>query len=836
MEGQKKKLVIVESPAKAKTINRMLGPDYVVKSSMGHIRDLPVKSLGVDVEKGFRPKYVLVPGRKKIASELKKACEQSSAVYLAPDPDREGEAIAWHLKAILEEASPDMEFKRVQYNQITADAVRHAFENPGTIDMNRVDAQQARRILDRIVGYKVSPMLWRRIRRGLSAGRVQSVALRLVCEREAEIRAFVPEEYWVIGATLRKLVSPLDPFKAKLVKIEGENAEVGAGEDAARIRVDLEDSAMKVSGVRLRTISKQAPPPHITSTLQQAASTHHSFSPSRTMSVAQKLYEGVDLGDGPAGLITYMRTDSFSLAKEAVDACRDMIRSRLGEEYCPEKPRVFKSRSGAQEAHEAIRPTDVTRTPESLASRLGPAELKVYGLIWRRFVASQMSAARIDQRSVDIEATPKEGTGRSYGLSASVSEVVFPGYMKIAGQAGTEKKEGEEEIDALPPLEEGEPLECLDVETEQKETKPPPRYSEASLVKALEANGIGRPSTYAQILSTLNRRKYITRDRRALLPTELGISVSDLLVEKLGSLFAVEFTASMEAALDEVERGKTEWTTMLGVFHRQFEEWMSATKEPPADTAAVKSLLQGMECVTEWAPPVQRGKHKYDDKKFVSSIQSQIEAGRKEVSTRQLRALLKVATRYRDTVEPVARALAETGLDQMIETHDTELPKESSVRKLELMASLDLEESAKDFVDSLRARVDSGRRLSDAQARALNGMVLSRSGAIGGFAEIRDALELGDAEVTEDAESGPLLEAMSHVVSWHPPVTKGRRVFNDAGFYESLSNHFAARGSLSPRQRSALKRLVRRYREQVPGYEELEEKFELGKGGKRSAG
>jgi len=693
--------------------------------------------------------------------------------------------------------------------------------------MQRVDAQQARRILDRIVGYKVSPMLWRRIRRGLSAGRVQSVALRLVCEREADIQAFVPEEYWVIGATLRKLVMPLDPFKAKLLRVDGEKAGVPNGEEADRIKNDLESSAMKVAGIRLRTISKKAPPPHITSTLQQAASTHHSFSPSRTMSVAQKLYEGVDLGDGPAGLITYMRTDSFSVAQEAVSDCRNYIQSAIGPDYCPEKPRVFKSRASAQEAHEAIRPTDVTRTPESLANILGPAELKVYGLIWRRFVASQMSAARIDQRSVDIEARPKEGEGRTYALSASVSEVVFPGYMKVSGQPGKEKKEGEDEVDVLPPLEEGEPLECLEVDTERKETKPPPRYSEASLVKALEANGIGRPSTYAAILLTLNRRKYVTRDKRNLLPTELGIGVNTLLVANLGNLFAVEFTASMEASLDEIEHGKTEWTAMLGEFHKQFEEWMAATKEPPADAEAVKGLLHGLESVSEWAPPVQRGKHKYDDKKFVDSIKSQIEAGRKEVSTRQLRALLKVATRYQGTVEAVARALEETGLNQMIEKHDMEPPRDSTLRKLELMASLDLEESAKDFVDSLQARADSGRRLSDAQTRALNGMVLSHSGAIEGFAELRDALELGDAQVTEDTESGPLLESMSHVASWHPPVTKGRRVFNDEGFYESLSNHFAARGSLSPRQLGALKRLVRRYREQVPGYEELAVKFSL---------
>ncbi len=610
------KMVIVESPAKAKTINKILGRDYVVKSSMGHVRDLPIKNLGVDIKDSFKPKYVLVKTRQKVVDELKKTAAKCDSIYLAPDPDREGEAIAWHLKTILDDGKESKKFLRVQYNEITPAAVRKAFENPGTIDQKRVDAQQARRILDRIVGYMVSPVLWRRIRRGLSAGRVQSVALRLVCEREKEISDFKPEEYWLLGARVRKLVEPLDPFRIRLVKIEGNKAEVKSGEQAESIKQDLEGRSLKVVEIVTKEISKRAGPPFITSSLQQAASSVCGYEPKRTMSIAQKLYEGVDLGEGPVGLITYMRTDSFFIAQDAIQACRTFIGEKYGAEYLPEKPNYFKSRGNAQEAHEAIRPTDVMRTPDSLAHKLDPMELKVYRLIWQRFVSSQMVPARIEQKTAKVEAVPVEQKITSYLFHASSSEIKFPGYMKVTGAdiyKQSEKENGSEgeDLDHMPPLSEGEMLECLEWLMDRKETQPPARYSEASLIKALEEDGVGRPSTYASIISTLHARKYVLREKRSLAPTELGLAVNDLLVTNLGELFNVEFTALMEESLDKVEEGSVDWRKMLAEFYGKFEGWMQKVKEPPADQNAVKHVLKSMESISRWAPEVTRGKRTY---------------------------------------------------------------------------------------------------------------------------------------------------------------------------------------------------------------------------------
>ncbi len=433
-----KNLVIVESPAKAKTINKILGKDFIVKASMGHVRDLPQKKLGVDIENDFTPEYVTLKGRQKIVQELTQAAKGVDGVYLAPDPDREGEAIAWHLvEALKKKLSPD-QFFRVTYNEITAPAIRHAFSNPSEIDNKKVDAQQARRVLDRIVGYKVSPLLWRRIKGGSSAGRVQSVALRLVCEREQEIESFVPKEYWLLGANTCKQVDHRDPFEIRLVKIDGENPEIGSAEQAEHIEKDLEGRTLKVSEIKLREISKKARAPYITSTLQQAASTLLGYNPSRTMSIAQRLYEGLD----GVGLITYMRTDSVSIAKEAQGACLKFVEETFGNEYVPGKPNFFKSKSSAQEAHEAIRPTDVGRTPEALKSVLQPEELKLYKIIWERFVASQMAPARIAQRSVDIDAisTEEKKDKTSYLFRVSTSDILFPGYMKVAGVEKSKSK------------------------------------------------------------------------------------------------------------------------------------------------------------------------------------------------------------------------------------------------------------------------------------------------------------------------------------------------------------------------------------------------------------
>ncbi|MDE0838858.1 MAG: type I DNA topoisomerase, partial [Kiritimatiellae bacterium] len=558
-----KTLVIVESPAKAKTINRILGKDFLVTSSVGHVRDLPERSLGVDLENNFEPKYVVPKSKQKLITQLKKDAKGCDTIVLAPDPDREGEAIAWHIEEILREHFPDKVYQRVQYNEITPRAVKAAFAEPGSINMKRVDAQQARRVLDRIVGYKVSPMLWRRLQRGLSAGRVQSVALRLVCERDAEIEKFVPEPYWIMGATVRKVVVPLDPFRIKLVRIDDEKLNINSEEDAKAVLDDLGSRKLAVKEILTKDVTRRAPPPFITSTLQQAGSTHSGFTPQRTMGLAQKLYEGVDFGEGPVGLITYMRTDSFSISKDAQADCAAYITKKFGKDFVPEKPNVYRSRSGAQEAHEAIRPTDVNRTPESLKGKVDAPELKLYRIIWQRFIASQMAPAVLIQRTARIEAVKGADTDRSYLFQATSSDIKFAGYMRVTGAEEARKKEppkggekdGDEELQNLPALNEGEPLICLEWLSDRKETKPPPRFSQASLIRELESNGVGRPSTYAATISTLQQRTYVDADRRNLQSTALGRRVNDLLVETLNELFDVKFTAMMETALDEIEEG-----------------------------------------------------------------------------------------------------------------------------------------------------------------------------------------------------------------------------------------------------------------------------------------
>ena len=825
-----KKLVIVESPAKAKTINKILGKDYIVKSSVGHIRDLPLSSLGVDVENDFSPQYVVVKGKQKVIAELKQAAKECDSIYLAPDPDREGEAIAWHLQQVLSPA-PDKEFHRIRYNEITPTAVREAFNRPGEIDQHLVDAQQARRILDRIVGYKVSPMLWRRIRRGLSAGRVQSVALRLLCEREEKVTAFVPEEYWVIGAQVRKVVIPLDPFTVMLSRVDGEKVDIKTEKQASAARQDLEGRQLRVAEVATKEVKRRAPPPFITSTLQQAASTQCGFSPSRTMSTAQRLYEGVNLGSGPVGLITYMRTDSLNISRDAQDACRKLITSEFGPEFYPESPNVYKSRQSAQEAHEAIRPTDVNRSPDSLSKALGGPELRLYRLIWQRFVASQMVPARIEQRTIKIEAVPDEQRKTEYLFQANDSEVKFPGFMRVLGDPDKDDPDKKEDggREQIPGLTEGEPLIALEWLCDRKETQPPPRYTETSLIGTLESNGIGRPSTYAQIIQTLQDRTYVNRERRTLFPTDLGMQVSALLVETLGELFNVAFTASMEEALDNVERGLADWTSMLGDFYGRFQEWMEGTQLPPADTEAVQRSLALFSQVTEWAPEVKRGKRTYSDESFVQSVAKQLEDGKKPITQRQLETLLKIACRYRKQIPEVTDVVTELGQAELLDRPDSRPAKASTMRKFEILAQVDLDERTREFIESLKQRADGGRGLTEAQLGALDRVLVSHSRQIEGFDLMKEELELSETKPEEDNESGPLLAALSQVKEWKPPVKRGNREFNDESFFASLSKQYENRGALSIRQRAAMKRMLSRYREQIPDFEQLSQKFELGK-------
>jgi len=586
-----KNLVIVESPAKAKTINKFLGKNYTVKASMGHVRDLVKSKLGVDIENNFEPQYVNSRDKTKVIKELKEAAKKSDEIILALDPDREGEAIAWHIQELLKkEVKSEDQFSRVTYNQITKPAIKEAFENRGKLDMKKVDAQQARRVLDRLVGYQVSPLLWRRIRGGSSAGRVQTVALRLVCEREKEINAFVPQTYWVFGAKVAKEVDPKDPFEIRLHKVDGQKGEIYDPELAKDVEKDLPNCKLKVSSIKTKEVKRKAKPPFITSTLQQAASNAFGFQPGRTMSLAQKLYEGVDLGsgEGPTGLITYMRTDSVYLAKEAIDETRKAIKSNYGKDYVPDKPIYYRSGGSAQEAHEAIRPTDINLTPDSLRGILGEAELKLYSLIWKRAMACQMAPARIEQITVDIDTDSK---AHQYLFRAGASKILFPGYMAAWGR-GVGEEEDEEKESFLPPLEEGESLNLLDWLREEKETQPPKRYSEAALIKALEENGVGRPSTYATIISTLYNREYIKRENRSVRPTSSGMEVNDFLIERLPSLFEVDFTARMEEELDEIEEGKNHWTEMLRQFYDQLEKWIEEAKAMKVDNNEVQKLLE----------------------------------------------------------------------------------------------------------------------------------------------------------------------------------------------------------------------------------------------------
>jgi len=585
--GKGKKLVIVESPAKSRTIGRYLGSDYVVKASMGHVRDLPKKEFGVDVEHGFAPKYVTLRG--KNVTELKKAAKSAAEIYVAPDPDREGEAIAWHLLEVLE-VPADRAF-RVSFNEITEKAIREAFRHPGKINMALVDAQQARRVLDRIVGYRLSPFLWKKIAKGLSAGRVQSVALRLAVEREKEVRAFQSHEYWRIAA---KLQAAAGGFEAELREIGRQPAEVPDQATADRLVADLGQCAWRVAAAHRKEVLAKALPPFITSLMQQAASVQLGFTARKTMTIAQQLYEGVDLGEGgPVGLITYMRTDSFRVASEAVESARRIIAEEFGREYLPARPNVFASRRGAQEAHEAVRPTDPEHSPEGVEARLTADQAKLYRLVWNRFIASQMCPARYQVGLADVVA--ERPGAPEYLFRAKGRHVDFPGHTVLSQTAEAESRSKKEL--PLPPLTAGERLDLRELVPSQHFTQPPPRYTEASLIKTLEKEGIGRPSTYATILSTILDRGYVRRERRQLTPTELGMIVSDALSAHFPSIMDVGFTRDMEERLDSIETAKQTWTQVLADFYGPFsaelaraEEQMVKVKgaEPETPVACVK--------------------------------------------------------------------------------------------------------------------------------------------------------------------------------------------------------------------------------------------------------
>ena len=566
----KSNLVIVESPAKAKTIGKYLGPDYQVLASMGHVRDLPKSKMGVDLESGdFTPNYQPIPGKEEVIEELKDAADHSQKVYLATDPDREGEAISWHLKELLD--LPDGKASRVTFNEITKKVVTESIAAPREIDQNLVDAQQARRILDRIVGYELSPLLWKKIRRGLSAGRVQSVATRLVAEREEEIRAFVPQEYWTLEVTLDRVAPNQGSFKTQFYGRE-KKMELKSQEDVDQVLAAIRTAPFSVSKIKRQDKNRAPAPPFITSTLQQEASRKLNMTPRRTMSIAQQLYEGVDIeGEGTVGLITYMRTDALRLSDEAVAAARAFAGARYGQEYLPEAPRQFKAKAGAQDAHEAIRPSNVALTPENVRKSLTQEQYRLYKLIWSRFLACQMASAVYD--SVNIEVT-----SAGYTFRASRSEVKFPGFLAVYEEGKDE--EGGEIQTRLPNLQEGEPLTLGETKPEQKFTQPPTRYTEATLIRALEEKGIGRPSTYAPTISTIMAREYVVKDGKYLHTTPLGEVVTTLMKDKFHDIVDYAFTADMEGRLDKVESGEENWKKLLGDFYQDFhQELVQAEKD-----------------------------------------------------------------------------------------------------------------------------------------------------------------------------------------------------------------------------------------------------------------
>lgn len=590
-----KSLVIVESPAKAKTLSKFLGKGYQVKASYGHVRDLPPNRLAVDIKRDFKPQYQTVKGREKVLEELRKTARGAQAIYVATDPDREGEAIGWHLVQVLK--PPKKTVHRVVFHEVTKRAVAEAFAHAGSLDLKKVEAQQARRILDRLVGYQVSPLLWEKVRRGLSAGRVQSVALRLIVDREHEIQAFTSQEYWTIEALLAAGAPP--EFRARLFRVDGEKVEIHTADEAQGIVRELEGERFQITGVSTRERRRHPVPPFTTSKLQQEAVRKLRMTARRAMVIAQQLYEGIELGkEGGVGLITYMRTDSTRVSTEAVEEARRYVAERFGAEYVPERPPVYKSAKAAQEAHEAIRPTSVLRDPATVARYLTRDQLNLYTLIWNRFVASQMPPALFDVTTVDVTA------GR-FVLRTTGRVTRFDGFMRLYVEGTDEgvkpraeegqETNGESEADremTLPPLQEGEALELRSLDPAQHFTQPPPRYTEATLVKELEEKGIGRPSTYAPILQVIQNRDYVVKENGRFRPTEIGEVVVDLLVKSFPRIMDYEFTARMESVLDEIEEGNAEWLEEMRRFYGAFSKWLEQAK---TDMENLKALEEKTE-------------------------------------------------------------------------------------------------------------------------------------------------------------------------------------------------------------------------------------------------
>ena len=813
-----KKLLIVESPAKAKTIGKYLGGEFTVKSSVGHVRDLPKESGAIKIEEAgenkwrFVPTYEISEGKTKVVNELKAAVKDSAEIYLASDPDREGEAIAWHLKEVLAKVAGDKPFRRVTYNEITRSAVTKAVAEPRDIDMPLVDAQQARRILDRLVGYRVSPLLWKNINcannRSLSAGRVQSVALRLLVERQREIDAFQPETFYLLGVEAKKR-GEAETFTAKLSRFDDGKPAIKNADAANSILLDLADSALEVTDVKRQPKVRHALPPFTTSTLQQAASSVLGFSPGKTMKLAQALYEH--------GRITYMRTDSVNVSDQARAAAKEFIVKYCGPEFYPEKPNFFKSKEDAQGAHEAIRPTDVELSPKRADGKLEPAELKLYDLIWRRFVASQMADAKTTVKTISIRAD-KPAIAHSYLFTASATVIDFEGFLKIMKLSLKKKtKDGEDDEDSdevayLPEVAVGDSLEAVRWISDEKKTKGPSHYSEASLIKALEENGVGRPSTYAATIETLKAREYAKTEKKKLVPLERGMLVCDWLVKNMERLFSVGFTAQMETELDKVAEHGEPMDQMLSEFYVKFLGAMPAPPPPPSRGKfdAVFALLDE---VTTWKTPKTIGKRIYDDKAFFESVREQATKGERQLSARQLESLVKMAMQYSDQIADVAVRLRDAGLTSSstaVPTADPDLVK-YAFEEMDRIEGME----KNPFLKSLRDQHERGRQLSVKQFSILARSIGENASVLPDGDEVRAKLapfvEGGFRDGVEDPEIMAMFEELTKVKKWRPAVKRGKHVYDDRGFVESLREQYQRRHTLSPRQLSALKRVLNVY-------------------------
>ena len=832
------KLLIVESPAKAKTIGKYLGSDFTVKSSVGHIRDLPKENGAIKVEKTgeeswtFTPTYIVSEGKTKVVNELKAAVKSCDEIYLASDPDREGEAIAWHLKEVLGRTAGAKPFHRVTYNEITKSAVLKAVAEPREIDMPLVDAQQARRILDRLVGYKVSPLLWKNINiannRSLSAGRVQSVALRLLVERQREIDAFKPKTYYLMGVEAKK-DGDAKTFTARFAKYDGEKPDVRDREIANRILLDLAGSKLQVKDLKEQPKTRHALPPFTTSTLQQSASSVLGFSPGKTMKLAQSLYEH--------GRITYMRSDSVNVSEQARGQAKDFITTKYGAEFYPEKPNFFKSKDAAQEAHEAIRPTNVTLEPQ--ASGLEAQELKLYDLIWRRFVASQMADAKTVVSTILLDAV-KPGLAHSYGFSASATRVEFEGFLKVMKMSLKKKtKDGEDDEDTdevayLPKVAVGEMLEAVRWISDEKQTKGPTHYSEASLIKALEENGVGRPSTYAATIETLKLREYAKTEKKKLVPLERGTLVCEWLVKKMDDLFSVGYTAQMEAELDKVAEKGEPMNQMLSEFYSKFIKEIDKASDPPPDRSKFEFIFALLGEVKEWKEAKKIGKRVYDDKAFYESCLEQFRAGEKQMSARQLEFLIRMALMYEAQIEQCSDRLASAGLSAgkgQPDKGDPVLAK-FCFSVMDRMSNVTLNP----FIKSLREQWERGRPLSPKQLQVLAKAIGERAVTLPDCQEIREKLSQvvtnGFGPEPENQDIARLLELFKYVKAWRPVTRIGKFVYDDEKFISSIIEQFNARKKLSSRQMVAVKRVVRAYKTDIPDYEKVAEEFGLEKVGK----